>query len=102
MLAHLVFAHVSSSYPPAVMSDMADSDDGNAPEEEPSASASASAPTSTPRWTAAISISFFNALVAFLGSSDVATITEAELRVALIEHMLQQHEIVLDTSSVQP
>ena len=84
------------------MSDMADSDDGNAPEEEPSASALASAPTSTPRWTAAISISFFNALVAFLGSSDVATITEAELRVALIEHMLQQHEIVLDTSSVQP
>ena len=59
-----------------------------------------SAPTSGPRWTVTHSTSFFNAISATLTDSVVDSITESELRLAIIAHMQQHHGIAVDVRRI--
>jgi len=59
------------------------------------------APTTATRWTADISTSFFNAFSTILSDDVVATVSEADFRLALIEYMQQAHNTAFDSSRLK-
>lgn len=59
------------------------------------------APATAIRWTTDISTSFFNAFSTILSDDVVATISEADFRLALIDYMQQAHSTAFDSSRLK-